>query len=370
MLASLRSLLVLSAPLVLSGCLVTQPPGLDDAVIQDLESVWSADRAARVICYEVERSAAERLLPDVAAVRSDVHEQLGLSPPRTEVLLYPLRGPQGREGEVVRETRCDLTHGPEGWRLRFRYPWSEEPAHRPTLLGTTAHEVAEATVLLQVTVLDPYLRWMHDGIAELIEHQVLRRTEPSAARLDLQRMVAFLEERLADGVEWADLTRWRQLASWVVRSHRFMGPGAANLSLDHLDRSVARVREALAQAPQPVVQTGLEELEAMLLRAQAMERRPWADGEARPDDPATRDYVFYTLAFAFWLEVEREQPETVRRYVQALGGHRESGDHVLSAHEALHLLRRAAGDDLPPLTRFPVRLALETLRAELQALGS
>lgn len=355
--------------LSLAGCLA-QPPGLDDAVIEHLESVWTSDRATRVIYHEVERATAESLLPELASVQTDVGERLGLVPPRAEVLIYATSGPPAGDGEHVLETRCDLAHGPDGWRIRFRYPWTEQPETRRRLVGTAAHEVTEATVLLQVTALDPYLRWMHDGIAELMEHEVLLRRDPAAARASLARMIEFLGAREERGVLWADLTRWRQLASWIVRSHRFLGPGSVNLALDDVEGSLARVRRALAAREDSSIAEGLRELETILLRAEALERRPWAEGEARPDDPLTRDYVFYVLAFTFWLEVERSHPGAVRAYVQSLAARRAEEDHVLSAHEAEDLLRKAVdAGELPPLTRYPLASALATLEREVERLG-
>src|SRR5437016_4198482 len=55
------------------------------------------------------------------------------------------------------------------------------------LRGTVAHEVAEATVLTRVPILDPYLRWMHDGIAESVEYRVLQQLDPKAASATLDR---------------------------------------------------------------------------------------------------------------------------------------------------------------------------------------
>lgn len=325
-----------------------------------LAHVELQDGATRIYYHNLSRATASSLLGEVADVRSQLQGELGFPPPRAELVVYPREG----KGGTVRETRCDLTRDARGrWAIVFAYPLDED---RSSLLGTTGHEMAEAVVLLRVTVIDPYLRWIHDGVAELVEQRVLARCARRAAVANLRQARRFLEERLAAGEEWADLGRWRQLAPWIVRSHRFLGANQANLSLSDIPGAVARVRQA--KALDPSLAGGLSELEAMLLRAEGISQRSWAPGEARGDDPDTRDFLLYTLSFAAWLEIERSTPGATRAFLSALEARRAEGDHVLSAAEGLALLREVC-PELPPIERYPLGRALEVLEAEEGRLG-
>lgn len=353
---------------LLAGCYSPEPVWRKDRLT--LAHVQSTVEPVRVYYRDLERGDAEQVLPEVAAVHSAVRSHLGFRPPATELVIYEPSGPIGAVGQQVHETRCELDKTPDGWVIGFVYPFNQDPRTLEHLVGTTAHEVAEATILLQVTVLDPYVRWMHDGIAELIEHEVLCRRNPSAARANLRRVTRFVAERRGEGVSWVNLARWRQLAPWVVRSHRFLGESEDNLSLEDIDQSINRVRRARRLEADPVFQGGLDELEVMLRRARRLGRLPWEGGEARTDDPNTRDFLFYNAAFAFWLGVERARPGTVRRYVTALARKRSGDDHVITSEEVLEMLREAAeGAVLPPLERFTLEEADRVLRAEQLRLG-
>ncbi|HBP18372.1 MAG TPA: hypothetical protein DEA08_11355 [Planctomycetes bacterium] len=349
---------MLLAGLLLAGC-ASQPPRLEDRHL--LAHVELDDGAARIYYRDLPRATASTLLGEVADVRSQLTGELGFTPPRAELVVYPSEG----DAKSVRETRCELTRDSAGrgrWVIVFAYPLEDD---RSSLLGTTGHEMAEAVVLLRVTVIDPYLRWIHDGVAELTEQRVLARCARRSALANLRQARRFLEERLAAGEEWADLGRWRQLAPWIVRSHRFLGPNQANLSLNDIPGAVARVRQAKALDPE--LAGGLSELEAMLLRADGISQRGWAPGEARGDDPDTRDFLLYTLSFAVWLEIERSTPGATRAFLSALEARRAAGDHVLSAAEGLALVREAC-PQLPPVERYPLARALAVLEAEEQRL--
>ncbi|MGE0707340.1 MAG: hypothetical protein AB7N76_04680 [Planctomycetota bacterium] len=348
-------------------------PRLEDR--HQLAHVELPDHSARLYYSGLERHDAEGLLPEVAAVQSEVTGCLGFKPPRAELVLYP--APEGPSLEAVHETRCDLVRGEQGeWSIVFAYPYARDPypqgpnpRGRAQLLGTTSHELAEATVLLRVTVLDPYLRWMHDGIAELVEHRVLSRRLPEAARSGLARARAFLEERLGAGDLWVDLSRWRQLTPWIVRSHRFLGPNQSNLSLDDLEGALRRVRRARDLGGEPDLIAGLTELEAMLLRAQALAERPYVPGEARAGDAETHDFLLYASSFALWLEVEQRRPGAARALLERLERRRGEGDHVLGAAEGEALLREVCPSETPPLTRYPLERAVAALRAEEERAG-
>lgn len=348
----------------LVGCVVHggPPPGLADAALGPAESVWSPDRGTRVICYQVDRSLGKALLPDLAAARADVADRLGLRPPRAEVVIFSQEATP--VASATRETRADLAFGPAGWSVRFGAAVDEQDHSRSVLIALTAHEVAEGSIVSHVTVLDPFVRWLHDGVADLIEEEVLSASLPQAADALLRNTSEVLEDAFRGGARWADLTRWRQLSSQIIRSHRFFGPDAEDLSLDDPAASLARVQAALGQADDPVVRGGLQELEAMVSRAQAIQERPWAVGEARPDDPILGDVVFYALSLAVWLELEESRPGIARATAQAIAQRRTDHDHVISADEVLVIVRRLAGDvPLPPLARYPLVRGLKQLQA-------
>jgi hypothetical protein len=352
------------AALLLVGCPST-PPGLSDGEVQVLAHVEGARSTLYYRDGELELTQVEELLPLVEGVRSEVEAELGAVAPRTELILYQRSGLGG--GSLIHHTECIF----ENDRIRFRYPYDEEdPLSQGQLLGTVAHEVAEATLLSQVTVIDPYLRWAHDGVAELVEHQVLCVRDVEVARTLLRRVIRFVSERRADGVQTLDLTRWRQIAPWVVRSHRFLDSDG-NLSLEDVDGSLERVRAARAEArPDDVRGPGLAELEQLLLDASARRDQAWSPNEARPDDAERGDLLYYNVAFALWLEVERNAPGTMRRFVGNLAERRAGDDHVLTASEAWEALEAScAGSPLPDLTQIELADVESVLRAEERRLA-
>jgi len=268
----------------------------------------------------------------------------------------------GASGELYLQTLA--VFGADG-RVVFRYPWQGDGALRGALLGTTAHETAEATVLDQVTMLDPHLRWVHDGIAEALEHFTLRELEPQAARVALEKNLLLLRQRQEEGVSWVNLARWRQVAPWLIRSHRFF-PSGANLSLDDLDQSLTRVQAELARSNEPALRGWLIELEEVLRHTQALSRTTYGPGEAQVADPASHDLVFYASALAVWLEVERQDPGAIKRYLAGLRQARLADQHVLRATEALELLRATAPQaQLPTLEHLELSWVDEALTREL-----
>ncbi|RMG16404.1 MAG: hypothetical protein D6731_06240 [Planctomycetota bacterium] len=363
----MRRLLCVSFPL-LCGC-ATLPLPADPARLPRVELALPSAGTLRIYhTADISADLARRLLGHVAAVSTRVQDRLGASPPRTEIVLYRPAGPTASVSEgQVRETRADLVQEASGWRIRFSYPWSDDPRDPGQLLGTTAHEIAEATILLNVTVIDPYLRWVHDGVAEFAEHEALRELMPEVARENLRRTINFVRERREDGVTFVDLSRWRQLASYLVRSHRFLGPNESNLSLVQLGRSVRRVRNARVSIQDPLLLAGLAEIEDILVHARRQSRRPWSPGEARPDDPVHQDYLFYNAAFALWLELERASPGVAQRTLEAFAARRAKDDHVLSAAEAQRIVAEAAGRERLDL-RVPIDRVESVLEAELARL--
>lgn len=344
----------------LAAC-ATTPPGIDD---RDLRSLASVEHEDEVAIYfdagQFGRGEAERVLAQVAAVRSEVRGALGLEPLLVQLVIYTVPGAPGAAGSVTTEHLSET----DGVWVRFRYPL---PAGGDTgpFLTTVAHEVAEATLLGEVTVIDPYLRWFHDGVAEMVEHRV--GCERGAAEAALRRSLQLIARQRAAGTEWIDLTRWRQVSPALVRSYRFLGVDAQNLSVADVQGGLRQVRRALEQgSPSPLVGRGLVELEELLVRAADLEALPWRAGEARSDDPLLRDHLFYLASFAWWLDLERRAPGTLGRAVAGLVGRRRGDDHVLTAREGLELVRAAAGEQAPlTLSRLELSEVARVLEAEL-----
>lgn len=361
----MRLILILCVLASLTGCYAAPPK-------------WPRDRATlahvelagtRLYHRDVDPGAARLLLKDVEAVRAKVRDLLGCPPPRTELIIYSPAGSSGRSGRLVHETRADLLQDERGWVLGFVYPFRDHPTARSRLLETVAHEVAEATVLRQVRALDPYLRWMHDGLADLVEHEVSRGRDPAAARRAMIEAVDYLAARRAEGVRFADLSRWRQLPDWIMGSHLFLGLDADNLTLNAIEASEARVTAALAGDPSPAKRQGLIELGAILRLAKREVDRAWAIDEARPDDAESLGLTFYKLSFSFWLSIERRSPGTARRFVTSLAARRKV-DPVLSRADAWAELKAAAGDvELPALSRFTLDSAEGILKEEERRLA-
>jgi hypothetical protein len=314
---------------------------------------------------ELSPDVARGALSRVAGVREHVSALIGLPTPTLGVVLYEPCGVPGAAGELYLQTLA--VFGSDG-RVTFRYPWLPDGSLEGSLVGTAAHEVAEAAVLDQVTVLDPYLRWVHDGIAEALEHAALRVHAGATAKSALEKNLLLLRQRREDGVDWVDLTRWRQVAPWLVRSHRFF-PSGTNLSLDDLAGSRHRVAVALAKVEEPALRGWLFELEEVLRQAAATQQRPWREGEGRPADTTSHDLIFYTAALAVWLEIERQSPGATRRYLGRLREARLQDQHVLRAAEATDMLRQAApGAELPDLTHVTLSWVEAALSRELAGL--
>lgn len=359
----MRRALVLLPALALSACWVA-PPGISAEELRRLERAeqglvrvhWRAD--------ELSREQVQRLLPELASVAQAVSARIGCAPPAAAIVLWVPGGISGAGTGPVHTTHGLLTGG----RLVFRYPWvPDDPIEPAQLLGITAHELTEAGVLACVTSLDPYLRWLHDGLAELAEHEVLLARFPARARAALERNLELLAAQRARGVARIDLLAWRQLAPWIVRSQRFLGEGG-NLSLEDLPGSRARIRAALERTTTVEERRrGLLELLEVLDHVEVTAARERGSDWASPDDPTVRDLVFYVSAQAVWLHLERQAPGAARRAVEELLRRQRENDHVLSAAEGLELLAvAAAGRAIPlPLGELTLEAVEEVLRQEL-----
>lgn len=354
--ASLPSLLVAALVGALSGCM-TEPPRLED---RHLLAKYELPQGTGCLYYrDLSPAEAEGLLPALAEVHGRLEGFLGFRPPWAELVLYA----EGREAlSTVRVTRCDLVRGHGGWQIVFAYPYHAERVAE--LLGTTGHELAEATVLLRVTAIDPYLRWVHDGIADFAEHEIHLQHDPRKALDTVRRARALVEEHLGDGELWLNLSRWRQLAPWIVRSHRVLGPGHDNLSLNDIEASLARLERVERSEEDPARTRGLAELKGILVRARQLRERGFAPGEAHGKDARDGDLLGYAISFAYWLEIERGNPGTIRAFLAALDAQRAAGDHVLTGPEAIATLTKVLGAPPPPTERYPLERALSVLQTE------
>ena len=350
-------LLAAALALLVAGCW-SPPPGIDDTDLSNvsLDDAWVYYREP-----DVSRDAAVRLVPEVADVRSQVATLLGVPAPRAELVIYQAPTPTATDALVLHtQCRFDRARGA----IRFRYPLEDDALSRAQLLGTVGHEVAEASVLAALECLDPHVRWVHDGIADLMEHEVLVARDPASAATLLARARDFIEDRRSRGVEWIDLTRWRALAPFIVRSHLLVGP--PNLSLSDLPGSRARVAAARARDGAPIA--ALDELDLVLRGCEASARQPLRPGEAAPEDPEVLDYPFYVASFAVWLEAERRAPGTTRRAIAELRARCAAGDRVLTRSEAEATLERIGGAP-PRVARVPLERVAAALEVELRRLG-
>jgi hypothetical protein len=319
---------------------------------------------------DVDGHAAQLVAKELAAVRGTVGEALGLvgsssgAPPLGEVLLYRDTG-WGQERWL--ETHATILEHP----LRVRIPCAlpeadaEAAAICSRIRGTVAHEVAEASVLTRVPILDPYLRWFHDGVAECVAYRVLTRLDSRAADEMLARYEQNVREarRAKKSIAWVDLTRWRQLPNWLVHTE-VLFPTDGPLSLDNVPRSLERIAEKRripapgVRDPEPVAV--LDDLVDMLGQALVKEQLPLADGEGDVRTPSGQ-FLCYGASFCFWLELERAHPGiTAGTLAQVERRHRA----VLRSEDVVTILGQLAGEDVRVrLERF----TLDHLEAVLAA---
>lgn len=351
--------------LLLAGCYVA-PPGIEPEQLARYEKLEEGRIRLHWVQGNLEKGEVEPLLPELASVAQAVSARFGCAPPPVSVVVWDPPGVAGAGSEPVLATHGYLREG----RVVFRYAWDPDEGGLVPLLGTSAHEMAEAAVLSRVTAIDPYLRWLHDGLAELAEHEVLLARDPAHARAELERTLRFLAEQRQLGVRWIDLGRWRQLSPWVVRSFRFLDdPG--NLSLLDIPASQARVQSALKNVGSAELRKrGLLELVEVLSMAAEIAARPFEPDEARPDDPQARDLLFYVASLAAWLHLERQAPGAARRAVAELERRRRvDEDHVFRAREAPELLRVAApGVEPLALQDLPLEAVERVLAQEVERL--
>ncbi len=339
-----RTLLV--ALLLAAGCVSSAHNQLDD------ES-WPKTNGDGVSVHarpgDVDGRAAQLVAKELSAVRATVGEALGLvgsgsgAPPLGEVLLYRDTG-WGQERWL--ETHATILEHPLRVRIPCALPEADAAGDQiaARIRGTVAHEVAEASVLTRVPILDPYLRWFHDGVAECVAYRVLSRLDAKAADEMLARYEQYVREarRARKSIAWVDLTRWRQLPNWIVHSDVLFSKDGP-LSLDNVPRSLERISEKrVAAARDPETVAVLDDLVDMLGQALVREQLPLADGEADVRTPSGQ-FLCYGASFCFWLELERAHPGiTAGTLSQVERRHRA----VLRSDDVATIVGQLAGEDV------------------------
>ncbi len=357
--------LALGLPLIWAGCVTTKP--MSEEEIERWPKVTLDTVTVRYKEPDIERAAAERVAREVEKVHAAVTAELDLAkpgaskPPFAEVLLYRDAG-WGQDRWLV--THAVIIDRPLRVRIPCALPEEDKDgeAIAARIRGTIAHEVAEATVLTSVPILDPYLRWMHDGIAESVEYRVLKKIDPRAAGETLTRYDQYAREARRAGISWVDLTRWRQLPEWVVHSDALL---KEVLRLDDLPgafKLLAKKRVSFQEKDSEQV-TALSALLDMLGEAWAREQLPFGAGECDPR-PRPGQFLCYDASFCFWLELERARPgltATVLATITARG----KNEPVLRSDDVVKILSEVAGADVTArLERFTLDRLEGVLAAE------
>jgi hypothetical protein len=362
-----RARIVALALLLAAGCATPKAP------LGDIET-WPKATAAGVIVHykegEVGAKDAAYVAEQLRLVRDAVALELApvesgartrsTVPPYAEVLLYRDAG-WGQERWLV--THAAILERP----LRVRIPCAlaaedqggEAIAAR--IRETVAHEVAEATVLTNVPVLDPYLRWFHDGVAESVGYRVLRRLDANAADEMLARYEQYAREERRGGTTWVDLTRWRQLPDWILHSDLLFKN--APLRLDDLPGSLRRVAEKrfAAQERDAVALAALDALIAMLSETWVKEQLPYGPGEADLR-PRAGQFLCYDAGLCLLLELERAHPGVTAETIARIGAREEA---VLRSDDVVAIIASIAGEDIHPrLERFTLDRLEGVLAAE------
>lgn len=363
----MKPLAVLAVLLALTAC-ATEKPSLSESVIEAWPQVKADGVTVRYKAGDVDRAAAELVAQQVSLVRSAVADELALAPPASpppyaEVLLYRDAG-WGQDRWLV--THAVILERPLRVRIPCALPEDDQDAERivARIRGTVAHEIAEATVLTRVPILDPYLRWMHDGIAESVEYRVLLKLDPRAASDTLTRYEQYAREARAPqiAISWVDLSRWRQLPDWIVNSDVLLQKSRA-LRLDDLQGSLRRLAEKRVsfQERWPDQLEAFDALLEMLSSAWAREQLPCGEGEADPR-PRSGQFLCYDASFCLWLELERAHPGLTAQALKTIAARREP---VLRSNDVVKIVSDLAGEDVKPrLQRFTLDRLEGVLAAE------
>ncbi len=358
--------LVLGAALATTGCTATSKvPSLEER-FASFSSVEDEGITLRFDARELAPGDAKLVAHELVLVRGAVAAELCLerpddAPPRAEVILYRDAG-WGQERWLL--THALILERP----LRVRIPCAlpddddtpEKIAHR--IRGTVAHELAETSVLTRVPILDPYLRWMHDGIAESVEYRVLQKLDPKAAAADIARYAQYSVEARLRGTRWIDLTRWRQLPDWIVHSEVVFEDRDA-LRIDDLAGSLRRIasERKLIQAEEPEKVLLFDELRAILAEVWSKESLGASRDEEDPR-PRAGQFLCYDASFCLWVELEREHPGLTAKVLAAMAGHRAP---ILRSADVLRVLEQITGHSLRGrLERFSLDRLDSILEAE------
>jgi len=358
------ALLVLA---LLVGCVTTAKRGISDDELLGWPKATAEGVTVRYKEGDLDQASAEYVARRISLVRSTVASELALvgsaAPPYAEVLLYRDTG-WGQERWLV--THAIVLERPLRVRIPCTLPEEDTDGEKMAarIRGTCAHEIAEASVLTRVPILDPYLRWLHDGIAESSAYRVLLRLDPKAAEEMLVRYEEYAREarRGKRPVSWLDLTRWRQLPDWIVHSDILFKGGP--LRLDNVAESLRRINEKRVSAESdPETVAVLDALLDILGESWIREQLPYADGEAdlRPE---SGQFLCYDASCCFFLELERAHPGITASAIAAIEQRHEA---VLRSDDVAAILRALSGEDVRVrLERFTLDRLEGILAAERQ----
>lgn len=360
------TLLALLALGVAAGC-PSVPNAANERDVDALAVVADEGITVRFLEGDLPAVEARKAARVFAVVRRAVAEELALvgsssegGALHAEVILYHDES-WGQERWHV--TRAKILERPLRVRIPCGLPVDESDGERiaARLRGTIAHEITESTVVTRVPIVDPYLRWLHDGIAESVEHRVLKRLDPRTAAADVERYAQYALEAQRSGIRWLDLLRWRQLPDWIVHSD-VLFEDHRPLRLDDYPGALRRLSQLrlLVQENHPGSLATLDGLLDLVGESWAKEALPPARDEADPRKPSLQ-FLWYDASFCFWLELERAHPGVTARVVAEIGRWRRE---ILRNDDVIRMIDAATGEHVRPrLERF----SLDRLNAVLAA---
>jgi hypothetical protein len=367
------------ALLALAGCATTQPThapeDIDGRVVSPDGSVVVAYNTA-----DVRSESAAFAARDFAVVRDGVARELALEKTPAELLQAEIVVRRGSESgqSYYMTTHANIVEGPRGTPLRVRLDWPLKPDETiegkiASFRATVAHEITEATLLAHVRLLDPYLRWMHDGIAESVAHRVVARLDPATASAERDRRRDRWRRARDRKLRWLDLTGWRQSSTWVVHSDSFFKTDSPPLFLSNVTESLKRIADDRFQSQE----THEDELAAsdaladFVTEVWKREHLPPGDGEIdlRRSTLGTNDardeetqFLCYSASMCIWLELEQASPGITGRFLASLMA---SNASAVRAADVIQMVRDLAKVDVRPrLERFTCERLESVLAAE------
>lgn len=365
-----------AAFLVASCALLPGCPSVHPGPIQDHEVAGCAlvESGRTTLIFraselpELAPPAAERVVRELDLVRARVQTVLRREAPGLEVRVW--------KDVSLGNDPYDVTHAhvlskPQRVSVECPIREGESPeAFIERVRSRIAHEVAEATVITRARVLDPYLRWMHDGIAVLSEFLVESEVSAAAGIKRLEGYRRDFEGAGRRGVKWLDLTRWRQLAQWIVHSEPLLVPPDKPLELDDVDAALDRLKPERHVANRPEIALRTEALLQLIGEHMRKRAMPLSEGEADPSGWRRNpdSILFYHASFALWLDLERARPGALVRALDAIEA--DGKEHeILTSDAVAGILSRIAGEDVRPrLLRWKLRQAEGVLVEETERL--